>query len=559
MRSLFRLLRLWRPAAPTLFAAVLVAALATAASVALMAVAGSFVTAMALAGVAGVAFDYFTPSAVIRAAAIVRTGGRWVERVVGHAATFRLSADFRTELFAALERVAPGGLGDLASGDLLARLKSDVDRIELVFLRLVAPTAVALLVGGAGVCIAARLLPEAGLVLAVALLGAGWLLPVALARLGRSTGERVAERTADLRRRLVDHCRGLTPLLLTGAATARTAALERSFADLVAAEARLGRFGALGEAATGLAGDLAVVAVLALGAGAVGLGRLSGPDLGLLVLMILAVIEAIAPLPAAFAGFAAMRASIDRVVDLFDREPSVVEPERPRSPGASVDLVFDRVHFTRPGGRRPLLDGVDLCLPEGSRTAILGESGVGKSTLLDLVVRSLDPVDGEIRLGGVSLRDLAFAELRARIALVPQQPHVFAASLADNLRFARPQASDADLVAVLATVGLADWYERLPAGLATFLGADGARVSGGEIRRLAVARGLLRDARVLLLDEPTEGLDRDRAITLIETLEAATAGRTLVVVTHDATIAARMDRVLVLAGGRLGPADAGAS
>ena len=551
MRTLLRFLALGRPVAGPLLGAIAVAAIATAAGVALMAIAGAFVTGMALAGLAGRGFDYFTPSAMIRAAAILRTGGRWVERVTGHAATFRLSAEFRTRLFERLERIAPAGLADLASGDLLALLKTDVDRAELVHLRLVAPLAVALLVGAGAVAFAADRLAAAGLALAALLLVSGVALPALLAGLGRTTGRTVARASADLRRDLHDPLRGLAPRLLPGTAAEAGADLDRAHRDRLAAEARLGRLSAAGEAAVGLSGDLAVVAMLALGGGALAVGRLAGADLGLLVLLAVATFEAIAPLPAAFAGSGAMLASLDRIFALADRTPPVADPPAPRAPGDGHDLALVGVGFTRPGGRRALLDRVDLTIPAGARVAVLGESGTGKSTLLDLLVRALDPDHGEIRLGGIPLPALALGELRRRVALVPQHPHVFTATLADNLRFVRPTANDDDLRAALAAVGLADRFGSGTAGLATLLGAEGVHLSGGEIRRLAVARGLLAAAPVLLLDEPTEGLDRESADRLIAALDAEAGARTLIVVTHDRAVAERMATVLGLSAGRL--------
>lgn len=532
MRDLLRLLGLWRRSAGWLTLALVVAVAATLANLALMAVAGWFITAMAAAGLAGTTLNYFTPSALIRAAAIVRTGGRYLDRVIGHEATFRLIAATRTALFARLERIAPAGLDDLRSGEMAARLKGDVDRLEAVHLRLLAPLAVAVLTGLVAVAVIARYDGRIAVVAILALAVGGLLLPLAASGAASRAARETARLSADLRRRVIDDIAGLATLTTTGAFDTHRAAREAVFADLVAAERRVAARATAGQVALGLTSDLLGVAVLALGAASLSAGALAGPELTLVLLLAQASFESFAPLPAAFAGAAAMFASLRRIFALWDREPVVADPSSPRPLSDRFDLVMDRVSFGVDRTGRPILHDSSLDLPEGRHAVVVGPSGIGKSTLVDLLSRVRDPEAGEIRLGGVPLPALALDELRATIVVVPQRPHIFAATIAENLRLAAPRARDEALWSVLETVALKDAVARMPAGLATFAGSDGVSLSGGEARRLAVARALLRRPRILILDEPTEGLDDATAHRVLEAIEALMCDRTLLVVNH---------------------------
>jgi ATP-binding cassette subfamily C protein CydC len=534
MRDLLRLIGLWRRSAAWLALALLVAVATSLANLALMAVAGWFVTAMAVAGLTGATLNYFTPSALIRAAAIVRTGGRYLDRVIGHEATFRLIAATRTALFARLERIAPAGLDDLRSGEMAARLKGDVDRLEAVHLRLLAPLAVAALTALVAVAVVARYDGRIATATALALVLGGLLLPLAAAGAARHPGRDTARLSADLRRRVVDDLAGLATLRTTGAFAGHRAAREAVFAELVVAERRVAARATAGQVALGLTSDLLGVAVLGLGATSLAAGTLAGPDLTLLLLLAQATFEAFAPLPAAFAGAAAMFASLRRIFALWDREPVVADPARPRPLPDRFDLVVDHVSFGADHAGRPILRDLDLALAEGRHAVVTGASGIGKSTLVDLLSRVRDPEAGEIRLGGVPLPALALDALRATVVVVPQRPHIFAGTIAENLRLAAPDAGDDALREVLAVVALDETVARMPDGLATFVGAEGVALSGGEARRLAVARALLRRPRILVLDEPTEGLDEATAHRLLEAVGARMHGRTLLVVSHRA-------------------------
>jgi ATP-binding cassette subfamily C protein CydC len=542
MRDLIRLVRLWRGSLPLLFGALAISLLTTFANLALMATAGWFVTAMAVAGAAGVTMNYFTPSAIIRFAAIVRTGGRWLDRVVSHEATFALLASTRVALFARLAEIAPGGLADLRSGEVAARLKLDIDRLEIVFLRLVAPVVVAILVGGVVVGAVAWLGQSALAWGLAAILAAGGLIgPALVVRATRNAADRDAVLAATLRRRTTEHLDGLATLLVSGDDRRRIDALDELLGRRIAAERTIAARSALGAIGLGAASDVAVIAVLGVGSAALGSAALSGPDLTLILLLVLASFEAFAPLPVAAAGLGATLVSLRRLFALWDRVPLVEEPAQPVPLPQAYDLVADKVSLTYPGRTMPALRAADVVLPQGGERRLDGPSGSGKSTLIDLLVRVRDPDAGEIRLGGVPIRRLALADLRSVIALVPQQPHIFAATIADNLRSFAPDASDAELWAALDGAGLKQAVARMPDQLQTYVGEGGARLSGGEVRRLSIARGLLRiDARILILDEPTEGLDDATAADVMRGVERLRGARSLLLVSHRPVPAANV-------------------
>lgn len=544
MMTLLRLLGLYRARWPWILAAVAVGVVATLANIGLMATSGWFITAMGLAGAVGASMNYFTPAALIRALAILRTGGRYVDRLVGHEATLRLLAELRVHVFRRLVPLVPGAVDDLRSGDLTARLGADIDRLELALLRIFAPTAVALAT-------------IAAVILAVGLIApglAGWvggclllalIVPALAAAAGRSAAEAQTRRSAALREQLVGDIEGLTPLLLTGAAAAHVQALDARMAEMLAAETRAARIGALGQIGVASLGDLTQVVLLLAALPLVTSRALAGPELTLVLLASLATFEALAPLPDAFANLGATLTAARRVFALLDTGPTVADPAHPATPNG-FDLTLTDVSLAFPGAAQPALAPLSLSIPQGTRLAIVGASGAGKSSLAELLVRFRDPSGGNIRLGGVDLRDLDRETLRRHILLVPQRPHLMTATLAETLRLGAPDASDAALADALAVAQLTTFVAALPQGLATPLGRAGAKISGGEARRVALARALLIDAPILVLDEPTEGLDGDTERRLLDALFARTVGRTLILLTHRPAALEGVDRRLTL-------------
>lgn len=551
MKDLLRLLGLYRRHVGWILLSMLVSLAATLANVGLMAVSGWFITAMAAAGLAGITMNYFTPAAIIRGLAILRTGGRYVDRVVGHEATLRLLADTRAHLFGRMVPLAPAALDDLRSGDLLARLRADIDRLELTFLRLLSPLAVALLTLAA---VGLVLFVHDGLlatgVLAV-LIGCGLLAPALAAMAASGPGKALTAHSADLRRLIVDDLSGLLPLIATGAFSNHRDRLVDAMSLLVQDERRLARRAAFGQALGRLSGDLGLIVALAIGVPLVAAGRMAGPDLAMAALLSLSAAEVFMGLPAAFLGVSSTLASARRLFAILDRKPPVTDHANPTSLPAGRDLRLDDVVLRYPGSSRPALDGVSLNIPFGSHVALVGESGAGKSSIVTLLARLRDPIAGEVSLGGVALTELALADVRRVVGVVSQKPHLFTLTLEENLRLGRPSATVEELTTAIEVAGLGDFVARLPQGLATPVGVAGTTLSGGEARRVAIARVLLLNPDILVLDEPGEGLDPETEAAVLDRVLDRMAGRTVILVTHAHAALHRMDCVVELDSGRI--------
>ncbi len=551
MTELKRLWQLFRPHRTWMLGGFLMALVTLLANVTLMAISGWFITAMAVAGAAGVTMNYFTPAAIIRASAIARTAGRYFERLVSHDATLRQLAGLRVWFYRQLEPLAPARLQQYHSADLLSRIRADVDALDNFYVRVLVPVLVAVTAGIGFFVFATLFHPGLGFLLLAMLLLAGVAMPWLTRRLGVEPGRRLVEMRAELRRLAVDGTQGLSELLVYGAADAHAARLDAASRELVARQQAMSRIQGLSVGAVGLCANLALFGVLWLGIPQVTAGTLPPPQLAMLALFALAAFEVVAPLPLAFQHLEQTLTAARRLFAVVDTEPAVSDPPGPSPWPARQDIAIRDLRFAYPGAGRPALDGLNLHVREGSRTALVGTSGSGKTTLFNLLLRFWAPDAGEIRLGGASLAELRGEDVREHIALVSQHTHLFDASIRENLLLAAPDAPQAKLEQACRTAQIHDFIAALPDGYDTWVGETGARLSGGQARRIAIARALLRDAPVLLLDEPTEGLDAGTERAVMDALRDLIAGRTLLMITHRPSALADMDRILVLHRGRI--------
>ncbi|MGI5324646.1 thiol reductant ABC exporter subunit CydC [Actinomadura nitritigenes] len=546
---ILRLIRLARPARGRLLLAVLFGVLALGSGVGLMATSAWLISRAAqhppvlMLMVAIVA---------VRAFGLGRGVFRYAERLVGHDATFRILADLRARVYERLERLAPGGLPAFRGGDLLNRLVADVDAVQDLFLRVLLPCTVAAVVGSASVGIAWALLPSAGVILLLALLLAG----VAAPWLSSATARRAERRTTDLRGDLTSHVvdtlQGAPELIAYGAAPARLAEAARLDRDFTRATARSAASTGLGAAVSALAGGLAVWGSLAVGVPAVRSGALDGVLLAVIVLLPLAAFEVVAGLPLAAQHLERVRRSAARIFAVLDAPPPVEEPSEPSPlPAAPYTLQVDDLRARWTPTAPYALDGISLNLTPGRRCAIVGPSGSGKTTLTSVLLRFLEPASGSVTLNGTDLRALTGDDVRTAIGLCAQDAHLFDSTIGENVRLARPAATDAEIRDALRRARLLDWTESLPRGLDTRVGEHGAQVSGGQRQRIALARALLAGFPVLLLDEPAEHLDTATADELTADLLTATEGRTTLLVTHRLTGLDAVDEIIVLDEGRV--------
>jgi ATP-binding cassette subfamily C protein CydC len=474
---------------------------------------------------------------------------RYAERLATHDATFKALADLRVWFFSKLAGGAAGGLGFAHAGDLLSRLVGDVDALDSVYLRIIVPLAGCLVL--LPFLIGAAWPHGAGVTLG--LLGAfvlcAMVAPLIAGRRAREGGSALAACRSALRTAALDAVRGLPEIRAFGAEGAVLARVQAREAGLLQAGRRLSRRIAWTQAAAVLCAQGAILIVLVCAPSH------APADIIPLAFIAVAVFEAAAALPRAGVLGGAAIAAARRVVETADLPAPVPEPSRPAAAPASYDLRLQGVGFAWPG-RAPLFDGLSLDIPAGSRVAILGPSGSGKSTLTALLLKVAAPAAGRVTLGGVDMADLPAAVVRSRIAWLSQATHLFDDSVRANLLLARPDASDAELWAALEAARLHEVVAALPDRLDTWIGEAGARLSGGEGRRLALARTLLSTAPVLVLDEPCAGLDAQTEREFFNALGAAAEGRTVVLIVHRLTGAERLDRIWRLSGGRAAAAAA---
>lgn len=487
-----------------------------------------------------------------RAFGIGRAVFRYAERLVSHDAVLRMLADTRVAVYRRLERLAPAGLRTTRRGDLLSRLVSDVDALQDYWLRWLLPAGAAVVVSAASVGFTAWLLPEAGAVLAVGLLAAGAGVPLITGAVARRAERRLAPARGELATRVTDLLTGTAELTVAGALPARSAETRRADGVLTRIASRGATATALGDGLTALICGLTVTATALVGAQAVASGRLGGVVMAVVVLTPLAAFEAVLGLPLAVQYRQRVRRSAERVHEVLDAPEPVREPERARqAPASPFPVVLKQVTTRHEGQDRDALAGLDLTLAQGRRIAVVGASGSGKTTLAQVLLRFLDADAGTYTLGGVDAYGLHSDDVRHLVGLCAQDAHLFDSSVRENLLLAKKDATEEELRDALGRARLLDWAESLPDGLDTLVGEHGAWLSGGQRQRLALARALLADFPVLVLDEPAEHLDLPTADALTADLLAATEGRTTVLITHRLAGLESVDEVVVLDEGRV--------
>lgn len=466
----------------------------------------------------------------VRAFGIGRGVLRYLERLAGHDASYRVMGELRARTYQGIER---GGFGARRAGDVVARLVSDLDTVAEGVTRVVVPYLVAAATGVASVLFLGALLPPVGVVVFAGLLLVGAGVPLVQAAAARRAERRLAPLRGELTAQVVELVHGAPDLLAYGAAAPRVEAALDTDRRLRAAAARSSAGLGLGGLLVAFAGGASVWAALALGTPAVRSGALDGVLLAVVVLTPMAVFEAMSALPMAAAHLGGMRSALARITELSEQPPAVVEPASPRPlPSAPHRVRLESVTAAwRPD--RPVVTDFDLELRPGRRVALVGPSGSGKSTIAALLVRFLDPTAGRLTVNGIDAREFSTEDLRRIVGLVTEDAHVFDTTIEENLRIARPDATEAQMRKALRRARLLDWVETLPNGLQTPVGELGAKLSGGQRRRLALARALLADFPVLVLDEPTEHLDDETAQAVTADLLDATRDRAVLLITHQ--------------------------
>ncbi|MHB0774779.1 thiol reductant ABC exporter subunit CydC [Halomonas sp. WWR20] len=527
--------------------------LALVSSVGLIALSGWFLSAAALAGMTAATaatFNFFLPSAGIRFFVVARTAGRYGERVTSHEGTFKLLSLLRKRVYATIEPLSPTALMRYGSGDLMTRLTADIDALDNLYLRVLTPSLVALgVIVGCGVVIGV-FAPWVGVFAATALLLSGIVGPWLAWRLGHAHSARWHHLNGALRTRLIERLAALPELLLYGRWQHEIDTLATAQRQRDDEERRLARLWGVSQLISHTLLGLTMAITLALAAWLASAGRLAPTLIALMGLTVLAAFEAITLLPQAWQNLGRIQRAARRLNDLRDQVPSITYPERDRATPTDARLDIDAVHVGFADGTRAL-KGVTLSLAAGEHFALLGPSGGGKTTLLNTLVRFIEPDRGALRLGGVALRDLSEPTLRQSFAVAPQDVHLFVASYRENLLIGAPQASDAQMIELLTALDLGEWLASQPQGLDSYPDEGGSSLSGGQLRRFGVARALLAEASVVLLDEPTEGLDEASEKHVLDEIAHRCQGRTLLLITHRLQGLQRFDRIGILDDGQL--------
>ncbi|MGR2855734.1 cysteine/glutathione ABC transporter ATP-binding protein/permease CydC [Erwinia sp. 1181_3] len=551
MKTLLPFLRLYRRHILRLLAGIVLAVLTLLASIGLLTLSGWFLAATSLAGVAGIySFNYMLPAAGVRGTAISRTVARYLERLVSHDTTFRVLQHLRVFTFSKLLPLSPAGIARFREGDLLNRLVADVDTLDHLYLRVISP-----LVGALAVIVVVTiglswLDTSLALTLGALMLLTLIVIPPVFYRAGLPVGADLTRLRGEYRSGLTRWLQGQAELSLYGAASQFRSTMNATEQNWLAAQQRQASLTGMSQGLVMLMGGIAVTLLLWLSAVGIGGDPYPGAYIALFVFCALAAFEALAPVGTAFQHLGHVIASAKRVSQIIEQRPAVnftAESGTLQSAGAALSL--SDVSF-RYGEGPYALAGLTLEIGAGEHIALLGRTGCGKSTLLQLLTRAWDPQQGTILLNGQPLTDWSEADLRARTSVVTQRVHLFSASLRDNLLLAAPACRDEQLCDALHQVGLETLLDN-DQGLNAWLGEGGRQLSGGELRRLGLARALLHGGDLMLLDEPTEGLDAETEQQILALLRQVARGKTLIMVTHRLRGLAHFDRICVMDSGQI--------
>lgn len=476
---------------------------------------------------------------------------RYLERYISHELTFRLLARFRAWFYRAIEPLAPARFVYFKSGDLLNRAVADIENLKHIYIRVLAPPFIAILVFFLMWLLFGVIDPTLPLLLALAFFLAGIVVPMLILKFSRNMGRGLVRLHAELQTRLVENIQGMAELLIYDSHQRHLQAIAALNLRYNRLQRQMSLLGSWHEAAIGLIMNLTILAVLLIDIPKVANNTLNGVYLSVLVLGLMAAFEALLPLPIAAQYLDQSLESARRLFEMIDTRPTVHEPERSQAPGPDVSLKLENLSFTYPGQNSPALKDISLLVPVGAKMAIVGPSGAGKTTLLNLLARFWDYDSGNIYLGAQELRALSPERVRALLSVVSQNTFLFNATLRDNLLLARPQATEIELNAAVSAAQLDRLIQSLPEKYDTWIGEQGLKLSGGERQRLAIARAVLKNTPLVILDEATAGLDLVTEQAVLKNCLALFQSKTVLIISHRLPGLEQMDQIFVLVNGTI--------
>ena len=547
MHALLPFLRLFKFAKLPLFLGLVLMITGLASSIGLLTTSGWFLAATAIAGL-GTLFNFFYPSASVRGLAISLTLFRYFEKLVTHDATFRILAKLRVQVFEKIIPLSPAVLNRYRNSDLLNRLVSDVDTLDSLYLRLIAPFITAIFVILA-MCIGLSFVnAPLALGLGVSLLLLVFVIPTVFYQLGKKFGDKLVHSRALYRTQFLEFIQAQAELLLFNAEDKLKDNMAKTEANWQADQQKEANLSGFSTALSLFLNGLIIAAMLWFSSQAeFGDDEYRMAFIALFTFAALASFEILMPLGSAFLHIGQVIASAERVTDIIEQQPLVTFNGKAEFDQNATTLIEAKdLSFTYPERQNRALENLNLTIQKGKKIAILGKTGSGKSTLLQLLVRNYDANQGDLFLAGKPIADYAEDTLRSQFCFLTQRVHVFSDTLRQNLQFASAvNISDEKMIEVLNQVGLGKLLEQ-EQGLDIWLGDGGRPLSGGEQRRLGLARILLNDAPILLLDEPTEGLDRETERQILRLILAHAENKTLIMVTHRLTAIEQFDELCVI-------------
>lgn len=521
------------------------------ASIGLLTLSGWFLAGTAIAGFPGLYyFNYMLPAAGVRGAAIFRTAGRYGERLVSHDATFKVLAHLRVFAFSKVLPLSPGGISRFRQGELLNRLVADVETLDHLYLRVLSPIITAFFVTFVLIFGLSYLDPRLAWTLGGIMLFLLFTMPFIFYRAGKPIGRELTELRGSYRTILTSALQGQAELTLFGATDRFRQNLLNIENKWQIRQQQQAALTGLSQAIILFASGVTATLLLWMAADHVGGDTKPGALIALFVFCALAAFEALGPVAVAFQHMGQVIASATRVSQLMTAKPEVTFPSESPSIAILESLTVDNISFTYPEQPFAVLHNVSLTLNKGQHLALLGKTGCGKSTLLQLLTRAWDVDSGTIYLNGTPINEFSEKSLRNMMSVVPQRVHVFSDTLRNNLLLANEQATDIELSEVLQQVGLGNLLEN-ELKLNAWMGEGGRQLSGGEQRRLGIARALLHNTPLILMDEPTEGLDAQTEQQILALLKEKCADKTLIVITHRMQGLEEMDNICVMDNGKI--------